>query len=206
MGFYRRYLFPRLCDAGLRGPASSRLREEAVKRLSGDVIEIGVGSGLNIPRYATPVRSVVGIDSNAGMLRLAKEKVDEATVRVTLRRADAHRLPFDDGSFDCALSTWTLCSIPRPVEALREIGRVLRPGGRLVFVEHGASEERGLRRWQRRLNWLQRRVADGCELDRDPVALLVAAGFEVGPVERGQVEGFPRLYGYTYRGVAVREE
>lgn len=207
MGFYSRWIFPRLCHLGMTSARLAELRRQALAEVSGEVLEIGFGSGVNLPHYpAGPggVAALTAIDRNPGMAPLARRAAARATFPVRLETVAAEEMPFAEASFDFAVSTWTLCSLPAPAAALAEIGRVLRPGGRLVFVEHGLSDDPGVARWQRRLTPIQRRVADGCHLDRDIAALVGASAFAVTRLERFDLEKVPRFAGHTYRGEAVR--
>ena len=187
--------------------ASGRLdeiRREALAGVAGEVLEIGFGTGLNLPHYPEGVSALSAVDANPGMARLARTRVRAAPFPVRLETVAAENLPFDDARFDVVVSTWTLCSIARPERALAEIRRVLRPGGRFVFVEHGLHGDRAVARWQRWLTPLQRRVADGCHLDRDIAALVADSGLEIVHLERGDLPGTPRVAGHLYRGEALR--
>src|SRR5262249_28289602 len=150
---------------------------------SGDVLEIGFGTGLNLPHYPAQVRKVTAVDPSAGMHRLARRRVQEAGVAVDLRVLGGERLPLGGGTFDCAVSTFTLCSIPDVSQALAEVYRVLKPGGRFLFLEHGLSPEPRVQKWQRRLNGLEMLLADGCHLDRDIKGLVAARPFAAVEVE-----------------------
>lgn len=181
----------------------SELREETLAGLAGEVLEIGFGTGLNLPHYPTEVAALTAVDPNPGMVAMARRRLDGARFPVRLETVAAEALPFDSGSFDAAVSTWTLCSVAEPGRALAEVRRVLRPGGRLVFVEHGLHGDAGVARWQRRLTPIQRRIADGCHLDRDIAALIAGAGFALARLDRFDLPRTPRLLGHLYRGEAV---
>lgn len=205
MGWWSRHVFPRLCHLSMRGEkVFGPLRREALADASGRVLEIGLGTGLNLPYYPPAVDSVDGVDPNPGMERIARRAVGEAAFPVELHLAGAERLPFADASFDTAVSTWTLCSVANVPAALAEIARVLRQGGRFLFLEHGRSHEPRVARWQRRLTPLQRRVADGCHLDRDFERLVGESPLAVDRVDRFYAPDLPKLAGYLYRGMAVR--
>ena len=204
MGLYSRVVFPRLCDWVMDDPAMARLRGELLSDVGGEVLEIGFGTGLNLPHYPEHVRRITTVDPNPGMGRLARRRIAGSGIAVDRRASRGEALPFADGSFDCVVSTWTLCSIPDAGRALGEIRRVLRPGGRFVFLEHGLSEDAKVRAWQRRLNPIQRVLGDGCRLDLDVESIVRGEPFlEVG-VERFEMERVPRTHGTMYRGSATR--
>jgi ubiquinone/menaquinone biosynthesis C-methylase UbiE len=202
--FYSEVIFPRLCDFLLRQPFVARHRRELLAHTHGDVLEIGFGTGLNLPHYPAHVRKITTVDPNAGMHRLAQRRVRRSAIEVDQRVATSERLPFESGTFDCVVSTFTLCSIGDVEEALDEVYRVLRPGGRLLFLEHGLSPEPNVQKWQRRLNGLQKRLADGCHLDRNMKELVAGQPFSSVEVESFYLERTPRTHGYLYRGIATR--
>ena len=204
MGFYHRWLFPRLCHLSLRNRHMADLRRGALAAARGRVLEIGVGTGLNLDHYPPEVAEMVGLDPNPGMLELAARQAARAPMPVELKPGDAERLPFPDGSFDTVVSTLTLCSVPDPARALAEVERVLAPGGRFLFLEHGLAERPRVARWQRRLTPLQRRVGGGCHLDRDFAALLATSPLDVERLDAGFDAEMPKLAGYLYQGEARR--
>lgn len=201
-GLYRGWVFPRLCHLGLRGRHLGRLRRAALAAAAGRVLEVGVGTGLNLGCYPPAVERVVGIDPNAGMLALAAGRA--AAHPVELRPGRAEALPFPEAAFDTVVTTWTLCSVEDPAAALVEIHRVLAPGGHFLFIEHGLSDRPRVARWQRRLTPLQRRVADNCHLDRHLPSLLAASPLASFRVEGAHDPELPRVAGFLYRGEAVR--
>lgn len=204
MGVYARIIFPRLCDWVMSDPRMAALRKETLAEVGGEVLEVGFGTGLNLPHYPSGVRRIATVDPNPGMNERARRRVAESGMVVDQRVLGGEKLPFEDGSFDCVVSTWTLCSIPEIGRALAEVYRVLRPGGRFVFLEHGLSDDPTVRRWQRRLNPLQRLVGDGCRLDLDVPALVGSQPFADINVERFLMEKVPRTHGTMYRGVATK--
>lgn len=204
MGWYTRVVFPRLCDLLLNRPHVTRHRRELLAHAHGEVLEIGFGTGLNLPFYPEGVRRLTTVDPNAGMNALARRRIKKAKVEVDQRVLNGERLPFDDGTFDCVVSTFTLCSIAGVAQALGEVYRVLRPGGRFLFLEHGLSPEPGVQKWQRRLNWLEMWLADGCRLDRDIRGLVTAQPFSLERIDQFYMERFPRTHGYMSRGVATK--
>jgi ubiquinone/menaquinone biosynthesis C-methylase UbiE len=204
MGLYARHVFPRLCDWTMRNPRIERLRKVTLSGASGEILEIGFGTGLNLEHYPDHVRHLTAIDPGEGMARIARRRIERSVIDVDLRLQTAEELPFEDGSFDCVVSTWTLCSIRDARRTVAEISRVLKPRGRFLYLEHGLSEEPGVQRWQRRLTPLQRRIAGGCRLDADIEALVRSGAFRDVQVERFLLDRTPRIVGSMYRGVAVR--
>ena len=197
-------IFPRLCDLLLNRPFVAKHRRELLATVCGDVLEIGFGTGLNLPHYPAQVRKITTVDPNAGMHRLAQRRVRRSGIEVDQRVLSGERLPFEDNRFDCAVSTFTLCSIEDVGQALSEVYRVLKPGGRFLFLEHGLSPEPSVQKWQRRLNWLQMRLADGCHLDRNMKELVAAQPFSSVEVEEFYLEKTPKTHGYMYRGIATQ--
>jgi SAM-dependent methyltransferase len=204
MGFYRRVIFPRLCDWMMRSPELTALRGRSLAQVDGEVLEIGFGSGLNLAHYPPHVRALTTVDPNAAMGALARKRIAESGIRVDALVQSGEELPFADGTFDCVVSTWTLCSIPDPDRAVSEIYRVLKPGGRFVFLEHGQSDQPRVLKWQRRLNPIQRRLVDGCRLDLDVRGVVGRRPFADVQAETFLLEGMPPAYGTTYRGTALK--
>jgi ubiquinone/menaquinone biosynthesis C-methylase UbiE len=204
VGFYSRAIFPRLCDFLLNKPLVARLRQELLAAAYGDVLEIGFGTGLNLPHYPERVRKITTVDPNEGMHRLARKRLRESGIEVDQRLLSGEQLPFADNGFDCAVSTFTLCSIENVSQAVGEVYRVLKPGGRFLFLEHGLSPEPRVKKWQHRLNWLQMHLADGCHLDRNMKELVATQPFSSVEVEAFYVEKMPKTHGYVYRGVASK--
>lgn len=204
MGFYNDQVLPRLINRCCGMQSADPLRQRTCEGLHGEVLEIGFGSGLNIPFYPPVVTRVRAVDPSGVGWRLAARRLEASSVPVERAGLDGQSLPFADGTFDAALSTWTLCTIPDPVAALREVGRVLKPSGTLHFVEHGLAPDERVRTWQRRLEPLQKRLAGGCHLTRQPVEMLREAGFEVSSVDHFYEDGVPRSLGADSLGVAVR--
>lgn len=201
--WYDRHLLPHLVDFACGLKPVARQRELVVPRAEGRVLEVGIGTGLNMPFYdRTRVRYVVGVDPTLEMHRLAAKRVARSGIDVELVGVTAETLPLEDASIDTAVSTYTLCTIPDPLAALAEIRRVLAPGGRLLFCEHGRAPDESVRRWQTRLSPHWQKVAGGCHLDRDVPALLEAAGFRCDALETRYLPG-PRLLTFNYWGEAV---
>ncbi len=204
MGFYSRHIFPRLCDRLMGLPVLTELRKDALADVGGDLLEVGFGTGLNLAHYPEHVRRITTVDPNPGMNKLAAKRIASSGIEVDQRASGGESLPFEDGTFDCVVSTWTLCSIPDVGRALGEVYRVLRPGGRFVFLEHGQSEEPKVQMWQRRLNPIERFLADGCRLDLDVEAVVRGQPFGQVEVDRFEMGGLPRTHGTMYRGRAMK--
>ena len=201
MGFYRKLVLPRLLDLAMRDSRLAGYRQQTIGAARGLVLEIGVGSGLNLPLYGAAVDRVCGIDPSPELLDRARERIAAARVPVSLIRASAEQLPFRDAAFDTLVMTWTLCSIPNPGAALHEMQRVLKPGGCLLFVEHGLSQEPRIIRWQHRLTPCWKRIGGGCHLNRNMDDLIRAAGFRMDALETGYMKG-PKPWTFMYRGRA----
>ena len=200
MGLYQRYVLPRLIDLAMRVSEVKRYRALVVPRAHGCVLEVGIGSGLNLPYYRN-VQRLEGVDPSTELLALAQRRSADALFEVELLPYAAESLPLADASFDCVVTTFTLCSVGDPLQAMREARRVLKPGGTLLFAEHGLAPDENVRRWQRRLNPTWRRLAGGCNLDRRIDDIISGAGFALGAVDRGYARG-PRPLGYIYCGEA----
>jgi ubiquinone/menaquinone biosynthesis C-methylase UbiE len=203
MGFYEAHILPRLADRIMGGQVFTRLRARVTAGLSGEVLEVGFGSGLNVPLYPPEVTRVRAVDPATLGRKLAAPRVAASATAVEYIGTDAQALPLGDASVDHAVSTWTLCTIPDVARALAEIRRVLRPGGTLHFAEHGRSPDQKVARTQDRFTPLQRRLAGGCHLNRPIGQLLTAAGFELARLDNSYMDG-PRAWGYTFEGVAVK--
>jgi ubiquinone/menaquinone biosynthesis C-methylase UbiE len=183
-------------------PLVARHRQQLLATACDDVLEIGFGTGLNLPHYPAQVRRITTVDPNVGMHRLAQRRVRKSKIEVDQRVLGGERLPFEGDRFDCAVSTFTLCSIEDVGQSLSEVYRVLRPGGRFLLLEHGLSPEPNVQKWQRRLNWLEMLFAGGCHLDRNMKELVVAQPFSSVQIEQFYLGKTPRTHGYLYRGIA----
>jgi ubiquinone/menaquinone biosynthesis C-methylase UbiE len=202
MGLYRRYLLPRLLHHSMKHKEATRIRGRVIPAARGRVLEVGIGSGLNLPFYGPEVRSVAGVDPSAELLAMAGRRARGLPFEVAFHAQGAERLPFDDRSFDCVVSTWTLCSIAQGAEALAELRRVLGPDGELVFVEHGLSPDARVAAWQGRLDPLWNRCSGGCHLNRPIDRMLRAAGFRIKQLETGYLIQGPRPLTFHFRGRA----
>ena len=201
-GFYDRQIVPRLVNV-VCGMATTRdLRRRVCQGLEGRVLEIGFGFGHNVPFYPDPVSQVDAVEPSDVGWQLAGKRLAVTGVPVVRSGLDGQVLPFADATFDMALSTWTLCTIPDAAAALDEVRRVLKPGGELHFVEHGLAPDEGVRRWQRRLEPIQKRVAGGCHLTRPVTGLLAASGFTVTSLEEFYEQGAPKPLGALTLGTA----
>lgn len=205
MNFYGRWVLPSVLDLVMRQRQLAKYRHEVVAAASGRALEVGVGSGLNFPHYSKQVKIVFGIDPSPLLLAIARRRAAAAGVGVALVQGSATAIPLADHSVDTVVMTWTLCSIPEPLTALREMRRVLKPGGRLLFVEHGLSPEPSVERWQHRLTPMWRHIAGGCHLDRKMDDLIRSAGFDLKDQRTEYARG-PRCMTYMYEGCAVCAE
>jgi ubiquinone/menaquinone biosynthesis C-methylase UbiE len=203
MGFYEAHVLPRLVDIALSGREFAKLRRRVAADLDGEVLEVGFGSGRNVPYYPSAVTRVLAVDPATVGRKLAAKRVAAADVPVEYVGLEGESLPLDDGSVDHVLTTWTLCTIPDVRAALLEIRRVLRPGGALHFVEHGRSPDPKVARRQDRLTPLQKRLAGGCHLNRTIDTLVADSGLQVQRLDNYYVKG-PKFFGYMYEGVATR--
>ena len=203
MGFYEEQVVPRCTNLVCGGKAFTKIRARVAAGLSGEVLEVGFGSGLNVPHYPSEVRRVQAVDPAMVGRRLAAKRLAATDRPVEFVGLDGQALPLEDQSVDHVLITWTMCTIPDVDTALSEMYRVLRPGGQLHFVEHGRSPDTKVAKWQDRLTPLQRRIAGGCHLNRPIDALVDKAGFHVDRLETFSVPG-PKSFGYMFEGRATR--
>jgi ubiquinone/menaquinone biosynthesis C-methylase UbiE len=201
MGIYARYVLPHLTHLAMRQSQLRPYRERAVGRARGRVLEIGIGSGLNLPLYGPAVEQVIGVDISPELLAIAERAAAATPGNIRLLDGSAERLPLDDRSVDTVVVTWALCSIPDPVAALKEVRRVLRPGGSLRFVEHGRSPDLGIAKWQDRLTPLWARCSGGCHLNRKTDDLMRSAGLNITELTTGYARG-PRPMTFMYEGRA----
>ncbi|MEL7354104.1 MAG: class I SAM-dependent methyltransferase [Cyanobacteria bacterium J06560_5] len=205
MGFYSRLIFPRLLELTMSEGSMTDYRKALLREVSGNVLEIGFGTGLNLPHYSEAVTSLTTVDPNEGMSAIAQKRIDASPIPVINKVLSGENLPMADASFDNVVCTWTLCSIPNVEKALSETYRVLKPGGRFYFIEHGLSNEPGVQTWQNRLTPIQKVVADGCHINRQ-INELVGAAFDQLEVKEFYAASLPKVMGYFYQGVARRCE
>lgn len=205
MGFYAERILPHLIRLTMRGPDFAPYRERALASATGRVLEVGIGSGENLSRYGVAVDEVIGLEPSPRLAAMARDAARAVAIPVTIEQAFAEEIPIDSRSIETVVMTWTLCSIAEPQRALAEIGRVLKPGGQLLFVEHGLAPDRRVRQWQRRLTPLWKRLVGGCHLDRDMPALIAEAGFKIERLSTGYMRGL-RPMTFMYEGAAIRGE
>jgi ubiquinone/menaquinone biosynthesis C-methylase UbiE len=207
VGFYLNRIVPYLVNWAMRNNELQPYRERVVSAAEGRVLEIGIGSGMNIPLYSRQVGEVLGLEPSERLVRMSKKEVaaraaDRPGLNVRLIEGSAEAIPLDRHSVDTVVTTWTLCTIPDALAALHEIHRVLKPSGQLLFVEHGLAPEDKIRRWQNRLTPIWQRFAGGCHLNRPIRELIEKTGFEITQIDTGYIEG-PKLMTFFYEGRAT---
>jgi ubiquinone/menaquinone biosynthesis C-methylase UbiE len=201
MGLYAKYVLPRLIDAACRNKDVRELRKQVLPAAKGIVVEVGIGSALNLPCYSANVVHLYGIDASSELLQIARRKTEGTPFQVTLLNQTAEKIPLDDRSVDTVVMTWVLCSIAEDLTALREMKRILKPGGRLIFLEHGLAPEPKIQSWQNRLTPIWMRIAGGCCLNKKIDGLISHAGFAITELHNSYMSG-PKLMTYVYRGFA----
>jgi len=202
MGFYAKHILPHLIDLAMRNKETARLRAAWIPQARGVVLEIGIGSGLNLPFYSSEVQRIYGVDPSVELQRMARKRAAAATTKLEslVQTADSP-LPIATASIDTAIVTWTVCSIPNAAKALQEMKRVLKPGGRWIFIEHGRAPDPRVAAWQDRMTPLWKRMTGGCHLNRRIDELIMEAGFQIYDLKTGYEPG-PRPLTYTYQGLA----
>ncbi len=204
MSFYHRHVLPHLLHFAMQQKNLVPFRRRVIGAAEGRVLEIGVGSGLNLPLYQTTAHTVMALDPSPELLRMARERAIGMSVPIQFLEASAEAIPLDDRSVDTVVTTWTLCTIPDASRALSEMRRVLKPGGVLLFVEHGRAPEPGVMRWQDRLDPLWSRLAGGCHLNRKIDVLISGSGFRIDLLANARLPG-PRTHTFLYEGRARPE-
>ena len=203
MGFYDEYILPRFIACACGTEPIMKQREKVVPNARGTVLEIGIGSGLNLPYYdAGKVDRLIGLDPSAASWKLAGERAAHLDFEVEFIGLPGEQIPLDDASVDTVLVTFSLCTIPDPITALQGMARVLRPGGSLIFCEHGKAPDASVCKWQDRVNPVWRAIAGGCNLNRDIPGLLQSGGFAVTELQSSYLPGTPRIAGFNYWGSA----
>jgi ubiquinone/menaquinone biosynthesis C-methylase UbiE len=202
MSLYAKYVLPQLIDLAMRNKEATRLRAKCVPQARGEVLEIGMGSGLNLPFYSPEVHHVYGVDPSAGLLEKAAKKISSVPFEITFLGQSAEKpLPLEHSSIDTVVTTWTLCSIADPIAALQEAKRVLKASGRIIFIEHGRSPDSKITAWQDWLTPVWKRIGGGCHLNRKIDDIIRAAGFKIYEQKTFYLTGL-RPMTYTYQGVA----
>jgi ubiquinone/menaquinone biosynthesis C-methylase UbiE len=201
LGFYEDRILPHLVNLAMRNLRLTPYRERVISAADGRVLEIGVGSGLNLPLYAVQAREIVGLEPAPRLLAMSRRLANRSLLPVKLIEGSAETIPLDDRSVDTVVSTWTLCTIPAVFKALEEMRRVLTSGGQLLFVEHGAAPDDNVRKWQDRLTPVWKRIGGGCHLNRPIPMIVESAGFTITRLETGYMKG-PKPMSFLYEGRA----
>jgi ubiquinone/menaquinone biosynthesis C-methylase UbiE len=204
MGLYRDQVLPRVQDKVMDRKDMREIRARVCSGLVGEVVEVGFGTGLNAVHYPHGVKRVAAVEPSAICMRIAEARIAGTSAKVELAGLTGEALDLPPAEFDAALSTWTLCTIPNVDAALAEIRRVLKPGGRFHFVEHGLAPDPGVARWQNRIEPPWKRIAGGCHVTRRIPELIEQAGFHLDALDTYYLKGEPRMFGYTFEGVATR--
>ena len=204
MNIYSRLIFPTLIDRVMSGESFANYRRAVLADAVGSVLEIGFGTGLNLAYYPQgQVEKITTIDVNPGMNKLAQKRIAASSIEVDFQVLNGEKLSMADDTFDTVVSTWTLCSIKQVETAIAEIHRVLKPGGKFLFIEHGLSNEPNIQTWQHRITPIQKVIGDGCHLDR-PIRLLIAKQFSNLDVQEFYSPDTPKIGGYFYQGIAIK--
>jgi ubiquinone/menaquinone biosynthesis C-methylase UbiE len=201
MGFYSDIILPKLCDLAMHNQQLVPFRQRVIGAAEGRVLEIGIGSGMNLPFYRPPVRQVLALEPTPRLVAMARTRSLATSMPVSFLEASAEAIPLDEHSVDTVVTTWTLCSIPQAATALADMRRVLRPGGKLLFAEHGLAPDEGVRRWQDRLTPAWRCISGGCHLNRPIRAMIEGAGFRIDRIETGYIPGLKPM-AFMYEGSA----
>jgi ubiquinone/menaquinone biosynthesis C-methylase UbiE len=202
MGFYEKWVLPRLLNLAMSDKFIGEERKKVLGGVSGTVLEVGFGSGLNLPFYPADVRRLVAVDPSRESAKLARKRIAEAPFPVEYVPVAGEQIAAPDHSFDSVVSTFTLCSVADPLAALEQMRRVLKPGGKLFLVEHGLSTDPKMQKWQSRLNRLQNFLCGGCHLNRDVRRMVADGGFEFDQVDQYYIKGPPKFAAFVTRGVA----
>ncbi|MFT4518599.1 MAG: ubiquinone/menaquinone biosynthesis C-methylase UbiE [Halioglobus sp.] len=205
MGIYENYILPRFICCACGSKPIMKQREKVVPLASGTVLEIGIGPGLNLPYYdANKVDRVIGLDPSEASWELAAERAADVDFDVDFIGLPSEQIPLEDNSVDTVMVTYSLCTIPDPITALQGMARVLRPGGMLVFCEHGEAPDANVAKWQARINPYWRFMAGGCNINRDIPSLLTEGGFQISDMETRYLPSTPKIAGFNYWGSAVQ--
>jgi len=204
MGFYREHIVPHLVNLAMRNSELSPYRERVLRAAEGRVLEIGIGAGPHLKFYPPRVKEILALEPSTKLTEMARRRATDSSICVTFLEASAEAIPLEGSSVDTVVMTWTLCSIADASEALREMRRVLKPSGQLLFVEHGQAPEESVRKWQDHLTPVWKRIAGGCHLNRPIPALLERAGFHITHLTTGYMKG-PKPMTFLYEGSALRD-
>ena len=201
MGLYGKYLLPRIIDLAMKNKDVAKVRAALIPQARGEVLEIGIGSGLNLPFYSRDVKHILGVDPSLELQKMAAKRVPGQIKVDFIAQSAEEALPLDEASIDTVVMAWTLCSIPNAAKALLQMRRVLKPEGRLIFVEHGRAPEGKVAAWQDRLTPVWKHATGGCNLNRTVDDLITGAGFQITELTTSYLPG-PRPMTYTYQGAA----
>jgi ubiquinone/menaquinone biosynthesis C-methylase UbiE len=204
MNFYSQRIFPRIMDMALKTREFTELRKSLLGEVSGDVFEIGFGTGLNLPHYPSNVKRITTVDPNPGARKLAERRMAQSPIEVRYQTMSGEALNLPEESFDTVVCTFTLCSIVNVDAAMAEMRRILRKGGRMFFIEHGLSDDPRIQWWQHKLNPLNKIVGDGCHLNRIPITTISNSGLRIDRLDKFYLKKAPKYGGFIYRGVAVK--
>ncbi|MEM9508208.1 MAG: class I SAM-dependent methyltransferase [Cyanobacteria bacterium P01_E01_bin.35] len=204
MGFYSNFIVPHCINLTMSGSNLKVYRQQLLADVSGEILEIGFGTGLNLPCYPKSVSKITTVEPNPGMKKLARSRMEQSQITVDYKVLNGESLPLEDCSFDSIVCTWTLCSIPQVERAIAEIYRLLKPGGKFLFIEHGLSQEARIQVWQNRLTPLQKIIADGCHLNRK-IDDLVRQQFSQVTIQEFYAPKLPKVIGYMYQGIAIKQ-
>lgn len=203
MGFYSQRILPYLIDWSLSSENIAQYRREVLANVKPEVLEIGFGTGLNLPYYPENIHKIVTVDDNPGVHKLAQKRIQASSITVDHKLLSGERLPMSDNTFDSVVSTFTVCSIPNIEQAIQEIHRVLKPGGKFFFCEHGLSNEPEIQLWQNRLTPIQKVIGGGCHLNRN-IKQLVKKQFESVNLSEFYADKLPKITAYFYKGIATK--
>lgn len=206
MGFYSKVIIPFFYDFSMDSEQINQGRKSILSKITEEkILEIGFGTGINLKFYPENVKHIIGIDANEGMLKQAEQKISQSKIKIEIIHQSSESLPFEDESIDAVLSTYTLCSIKNVKSALKEIYRVLKPGGKYYFLEHGLADKPLTQKLQHLLNPIQNIWADGCNLNRNISELISDSGFKISELKNYYMKRDPKIVGYMYEGIAVKE-
>ena len=204
MGLYSDVLFPMCFDFFMElSPYIEKYRKELLKNVKGNILEIGFGTGLNLPHYPDHVRALNTVDPNPGLTKKALKKIERSLIKVNHYTISGENLPMEDNTFDSITCSWTLCSIPDVDQALKEISRVLKPDGRFYFIEHGLSCDPKVQKWQQRLNPIQKIIAVGCHINRN-MREIIGKQLTILELKKFYIEKGPKTHGYMFQGIAEK--